>query len=228
MDPDQHGPSRFVRVDDHGRLAYSEIHPDERAAAGPELRARPKPDTWSALEYTAHSREVLTLGSRRSRGGPLRACVTNCADVPTIRPMALSSDDEAYLQRQHSAGMVTIGADGLPKVARVAVVLVDGRLWSSATEDRVRTRRLRSDPRCVLYVHDATAGWLALETTVTILKGPEVPQQSVRMFRLMQAKPEGPLSWFGGELDEAAFEAQMVAERRIIYEFDVHRTYGMH
>jgi hypothetical protein len=106
--------------------------------------------------------------------------------------------------------------------------MIDGRLWSSGTEDRIRTRRLRRDPRCVLYVHDADAAWLALETTVTVLDGADVARQSVRLFRKMQSKPDGPLSWFGDQLDEAAFEARMVADRRVIYEFDVQRSYGMH
>lgn len=123
--------------------------------------------------------------------------------------------------------MVTVGRSGVAKVVRVAVVLVDGKLWSSGTEGRVRTRRLRQDPRCTLYVHDATWSFLTLETTVTILDGPDVPAQSVRMFRQMQGMPEGPLSWFGKEYTEDEFLDLMIAEHRIIYEFDVHRSYGM-
>jgi hypothetical protein len=55
-----------------------------------------------------------------------------------------------------------------------------------------------------------------------------VPRQSVRLFRAMQGKPDGPLSWFGGELAEDVFVQRMVDEGRIIYEFDVHHAYGMH
>jgi hypothetical protein len=142
--------------------------------------------------------------------------------------VALSADDRSYLETHHSAAMITIGSEGLPKVARVAVALVDGALWSSATADRVRTERLRRDPRCVLYVHDDAYTWLTLETRVTLLEGPEVPAQSLRMMRLMQGKPTGPISWFGGELDDDAFMQQMVEERRLIYQFEVDKTYGMH
>jgi len=142
--------------------------------------------------------------------------------------VTLSDHDAAFLDQQHTAAMITIGGDGLPKAARVAVARVDGKLWSSGTEDRVRTGRLRRDPRCVLYVHDTGPGWVALETTVTILDGPAVPQQSVRLFRQMQGQPVGPLSWFGDRLDEDAFVRRMIDERRVIYEFDVQRAYGMH
>ena len=43
----------------------------------------------------------------------------------------------------------------------------------------------------------------------------------------MQARPNGPLSWFGGELGEEDFLRAMVDEGRLIYEFEVHHTYGM-
>jgi PPOX class probable F420-dependent enzyme len=142
--------------------------------------------------------------------------------------MALSPADRDFLASTNSAAMITVGPGGVPKVAKVGVAVVDGKIWVSGTADRVRTRRLRDDPRCTLYVHDNGYGWLALETRVTILDGPDVPEQSVRFFRIMQGKPEGPLSWFGGELDEESFRATMVAEQRILYEFEVDKAYGMH
>jgi len=128
--------------------------------------------------------------------------------------------------RHHSAAMITIGEGGWPKPVRVGIALVDGKLWSSGTQDRVRTRRLHRDPRCTLFVFDQAFRWLALETTVTILEGPEAAAQNLRLFRVMQDRPDGPLSWFGGELDENAFLQAMAEEHRLIYEFDVHRSYG--
>jgi hypothetical protein len=44
----------------------------------------------------------------------------------------------------------------------------------------------------------------------------------------MQDRPTGPLSWFGGELGDADFRRVMVDEGRLIYQFEVHHTYGMH
>jgi hypothetical protein len=123
--------------------------------------------------------------------------------------------------------MITVGGDGRPKVARVGIAIVDGRLWSSGTEDRRRTARLRRDPWCTLFVFATGYAWLSLETTVTILDGPDAPALNLRLFRQMQSKPAGPLSWFGGELDEDDFLARMLEEQRLIYEFDVHRSYGM-
>jgi PPOX class probable F420-dependent enzyme len=142
--------------------------------------------------------------------------------------VTVSESDLEFLENNHSAAMITVVEDGVAKVAKVGVGLVDGKLWSSGTADRVRTRRLRADPRCTLFVHDAAYGWVALETTVTILDGPDVPELSVRLFRKMQGRLTGPLSWFGGDLIEEEFRQAMVDERRLIYEFGIHHTYGLH
>lgn len=142
--------------------------------------------------------------------------------------MKLTDSELAFLERNHSAAMVTVTPDGIAKVARVGVAVVDGRLWSSGTQDRIRTKRLRGDPRCTLYVHDNAFGFLSIEATVTILDGPDAADQNLRLFRLMQGKPTGPLSWFGGEFDEPEFRAQMEAEQRLIYEFEPHHSYGLH
>jgi hypothetical protein len=142
--------------------------------------------------------------------------------------MKLTDSELAFLVKNHSAAMITVTPDGISKVARVGVALIDGKLWSSGTADRVRTTRLRRDPRCTLYVHDNAFGFLAIEATVTILEGPDAPTLNLRLFREMQAKPSGPLSWFGGEFDEADFLTQMESEQRLIFEFEPHHTYGLH
>jgi uncharacterized pyridoxamine 5'-phosphate oxidase family protein len=142
--------------------------------------------------------------------------------------MSLTEQDIDFLTNHHSAAMITVGRGGTPKVARVGVALVDGKLWSSGTADRVRTGRLRRDPGCTLFVYETGFAWLALETSVTILDGPDAAERSLRLFRVMQDQPTGPLSWYGGELAEDEFLRMMVDESRLIYEFEVHHTYGLH
>jgi PPOX class probable F420-dependent enzyme len=141
--------------------------------------------------------------------------------------MSLTAAENEFLESQHRAAMITVGATGAPKAVRVGVALVDGRLWSSGTEDRVRTRRLRRDPRCTLFVFDERFSFLTLETTVTILDGPDAAAQNLRLFRVMQGRPTGPLAWYGTDLDEPSFLQRMQDEGRIIYEFDVSRSYGL-
>jgi hypothetical protein len=74
--------------------------------------------------------------------------------------------------------------------------------------------------------------WLTVEATVTILDGPDAPEQSILLFRAMQAglerpRPPGKLLWNGEEKTEEEFRRIMRDEQRLIYEFEVQRTYGM-
>jgi len=138
------------------------------------------------------------------------------------------SDKEVeFLQKNHSAAMITVDPAGVAKTARVGVSLVDGRLWSSGTQNRVRTKRLRRDPRCSLFVFAGAFNWLAIESTVTLLDGPDAPDLNIALFRVMQGRPSGPLSWFGGELDDEGFRAKMIEEGRLVYQFEPQRTYGL-
>ena len=139
----------------------------------------------------------------------------------------LGEAERLFLEHNHSAVMITIARSGFPRPVRVGVALVEDKLWSSGIQSRVRTPRLRRDPRCSLFVYEqAGYAWLALDTTVSILEGPDAPAQNLRLFRVMQNRPTGPLAWYGEELDEPAFLARMVEEQRLIYEFEVDRHYG--
>jgi PPOX class probable F420-dependent enzyme len=131
----------------------------------------------------------------------------------------LSDEDREFLEQNRAAAMVTLREDGTPHVARVGVGLVDGKLWSSGTQARIRTKHLRRDPRSTLFVFDAANAWrwLGLETTVTILDGPDAPQLNLTLYRTLAGEPE--------DLEE--YLKAMVTEQRLIYEFEVNRTYGI-
>lgn len=129
-------------------------------------------------------------------------------------------DDRArnFLEKNHRAIMTTTKKDGTPHVARVGIGLVDGKLWSSGTQDRVRTTHLRRDPRCALAVLSDEDGWawLGLETRVTILDGPDAPQLNLKLYRALAGEPD--------DLDE--YLEAMVAEKRLVYEFEILRVYS--
>jgi len=124
--------------------------------------------------------------------------------------------------------MITLRHDGTPVSARVGVVLVDGKLWSSGTQGRVRTRWLRHDPRSTLFVYDANGyGFLNIESRVKILEGPDVPQLSLKLFRAMQKNPTGHVRFNGKEMSDEEFLQTMVDEQRLIYEFEPTRISGL-
>ena len=123
-----------------------------------------------------------------------------------------------FLEDHHDAVQTTTKKDGMPHVARIGVGLVDGKLWSSATQDRVRTKHLRRDPRSTLMVMgDNRWNWVGLETTVTILDGDDAPQLNLKLYRVLAGEPD--------DVDE--YLEAMVKEKRVIYEFEVQRSYGM-
>ncbi len=124
--------------------------------------------------------------------------------------------------------MITTHPDGTPHAVRVGVALVDRHIWTSGTLDRVCTRHLRRDPRATLMLWDQGYGYLTLEGRVDILEGPEIPDQSIRLFRVMQGKAVGDrLLWNGEEKDDDEFRRIMVRERRVIYELTPGRIYGI-
>jgi hypothetical protein len=141
--------------------------------------------------------------------------------------MPLSAADIAFIEENPSAAMITVTSDGTAKAARVVVVLIDGKLWSTGTVDRARTRRLRRDPRATLFVFETAHGYRSFETTVTIIDGPAGIEANVRLFRKLRGRPEGPVEFFGTEYEEDAFRTVLSDDGRIVYEFEVLRATGV-
>lgn len=131
----------------------------------------------------------------------------------------MESKVREFLTNHHSAVMTSIKPEGRPHVARIACGLVDGKLWSSGTQTRARTKYLRRDPRSTLMVLDLSTPyrWMALETTVTILDGDDAVDNNLALYRVLAGEPD--------DLDE--YREAMVTEQRLIYEFEIERSYGM-
>jgi hypothetical protein len=126
--------------------------------------------------------------------------------------------------------MTTLRRDGTPHAVRVGVGIVDGKLWSSGTQTRARTKHLRRDSRSTLFVFDNEFRWLTLECAVTILDGPDAPRLNLALMEEFQRDlptEPGQLNWFGKQLTHEQFFDAMVKEERLIYEFDILRNYGM-
>lgn len=142
--------------------------------------------------------------------------------------------DEAmlkFLDKNQSAAMTTLRADGTAHSVRVGVAVVDGRVWSSGTQARLRTKHLRRDPRSTLFVFDSQWRWLTLECRVNILDGADAPQLNLKLFQIMQrgqTPPPGKISWFGAQRTIDEFLQIMKDEGRLICEFEVERAYGMY
>src|SRR5438045_8846537 len=97
-----------------------------------------------------------------------------------MQPMTLEESDIEFLRDHHSAAMITVTPSGVARTARVGVALVDDKLWCSGTQDRVRPRRRRAEPRRTPLVVDRCCAWLALHTTGTIVVGHAARQQNLQ------------------------------------------------
>jgi nitroimidazol reductase NimA-like FMN-containing flavoprotein (pyridoxamine 5'-phosphate oxidase superfamily) len=107
----------------------------------------------------------------------------------------LSDSQRAFLDANHSAVMATVDDRGRPHAVPVLCALVDGQLWSSGTDLRVRTRYLTARPYASLTV--LGKGFWGEWLTVS-----------------------GPVET---RLEE--YRAAMVAERRLVYVLTPERVY---
>ena len=130
--------------------------------------------------------------------------------------MELNADVKRFLDENHACIMVTVRANGTAHVARVNCGLVEGKLWSSGTKDRVRTKHLRANPHATLCIFARDRRWLGIEARVTIREGADIPQKALALQRAQGREPE----------DVEAFLKTMVVQERIIYEFEPERIYG--
>ncbi|MCV7177431.1 pyridoxamine 5'-phosphate oxidase family protein [Mycolicibacterium sphagni] len=148
-----------------------------------------------------------------------------------MKPSQLPAAEREFLFHHHVAAMLTVGADGRPKAAKMEPAIVDDQLLSIGHRHKVRTRRLRRDPRTTLFYDAPGPTWLAVEATVEILDTSDTPRQIVEFMRVRQCRPRGPLAWHGdnhseAELDETDFISAMIAEGCLLYHFSIDKIYG--
>ncbi|WP_019973163.1 pyridoxamine 5'-phosphate oxidase family protein [Mycobacterium sp. 141] len=148
-----------------------------------------------------------------------------------MKPSQLTTPEYDFLLHHHVAAMLTVGADGRPKAAKMEPALLDDRLLGIGHRHKVRTRRLRRDPRATLFYDAPGPAWLAVEATVDIIDTPDTPRLIVEFMRVRQQRPSGPLAWHGDndtevELDDTDFMNTVSAEGCILYHFNIDNTYG--
>jgi len=129
----------------------------------------------------------------------------------------LSDRQRAFLEANHSAVMATVDGRGRPHAVPVLCALVDGQLWSSGTELRVRTRYLAARPYASLTV--LGQGFWGERLTV---RGPVETRRergvedNLRLYRAVTGRDPD-------DLEE--YRAAMVTERRLVYALTPERVY---
>ena len=124
----------------------------------------------------------------------------------------------------HQRGVLgTIRSDGRSQLSNIMFVPVDGELWISVTATRAKTKNLRRDPRCVLYVPgDDFWNFVVLDGVATLSEVTKdahdgAAEQLVEYYR--RGAGEHP-DW-----DE--FRSTMVREERLLAKFRPTSAYGM-
>jgi PPOX class probable F420-dependent enzyme len=130
---------------------------------------------------------------------------------------ALSEQHRAFLAANHSAVMATVDDHGRPHAVPVLCALVDGQLWSSGTDLRVRTRYLEARPYASLTVlgKGFWGEWLSVSGPVEIRRDRRV-EDNLRLYRAATGRDPD-------DLEE--YRAAMVAERRLVYVLTPERVY---
>ena len=129
----------------------------------------------------------------------------------------LSDRQRAFLEANHSAVMATVDGRGRPHAVPVLCALVDGRLWSSGTDLRVRTRYLAARPYASLTVlgQGFWGEWLTVGGPGETRRGRGV-EDNLRLYRAVTGRDPDDLEEYG---------AAMVAERRLVYVLTPERVY---
>ena len=129
----------------------------------------------------------------------------------------LTSRQRAFLEANHSAIMATVDDRGRPHAVPVLCALVDGQLWSSGTDLRVRTRYLAARPYASLTVlgKGFWGEWLTVSGPVETRRDHRV-EDNLRLYRAATGRDPD-------DLEE--YRAAMVAERRLVYVLTPERVY---
>jgi PPOX class probable F420-dependent enzyme len=128
-----------------------------------------------------------------------------------------------FVHARQRGALATIRADGRPQLSNIMYVSVDGELWISVTSSRAKTKNLRRDPRCVLYVpgedfwNYVVLDGVATLTNVTADVRDAVAEELVEYYR--RGSGEHP--------DWDDFRSTMVREGRLLAKFRATSAYGM-
>jgi hypothetical protein len=140
-----------------------------------------------------------------------------CREAESQEVTAVDEAMLEFVRKNQTAFMVTTRKNGTAHAARMNVTPVDGKLWSSGTKTRVRTKHLLQNPVATLAIfEEGTGRWLGVEARVTMYEGQDSQEKHLAMHK---ARGDAPA-------DMAAFNKRLEDEQRIIYEFEPVRTYG--
>ncbi len=119
--------------------------------------------------------------------------------------------------------LTTIRQDGRPQLSNIMYVPAEGRFLISITDSRAKTRNLRRDPRCVLYVPGEDFWNFVVLDGEAQLTGVAREEHDAVVEQLVDYYRRGA----GEHPDWDDFRATMVREGRLVASFMPTSAYGM-
>jgi PPOX class probable F420-dependent enzyme len=130
----------------------------------------------------------------------------------------------AFAKDRKQGTLVTIGAKGRPQISNIMFVPGPGdTLRISITDDRVKTRNLRRDPRASLYVQgDNFWTWTVIEASAELSAVAADPHDAT-----VDALVEYYRLGSGEHSDWEEYRAAMVTDHRLVLTLHPERAYGL-
>jgi PPOX class probable F420-dependent enzyme len=136
------------------------------------------------------------------------------------------ADALTFARDRRQGVLVTIGASGRPQMSNIMFVPAPGdpdASWISVTNDRVKTRNLRRDPRASLYVvGDSFFQYVVIEATAELTPVTTDPHDATADL-LVDYYRKGS----GEHPDWEEYRAAMVTDGRLILRLVPERAYGI-
>ncbi len=129
------------------------------------------------------------------------------------------AEAQDFLRTHRRAVAATFRTDGRPQLSPVIVGVDDeGRVIISSTEDRVKVRNLRRDPRIAVcaFTEGFYGPWVQVEGEAEIVSLPEAMEPLVDYYRRLA----------GEHPDWDEYRAAMERERRVLIRFRITRATG--
>jgi PPOX class probable F420-dependent enzyme len=134
------------------------------------------------------------------------------------------SEALSFARDRKQGTLVTIGAKGRPQISNILFVPgPDDTLLISITDDRVKTRNLRRDPRASLYVQgESFWTWVVIEASAALSDVATDPHDAtadalVEYYRLGS----------GEHADWEEYRTAMVSDKRLVLTLHPERAYGL-
>ncbi|MFG3117083.1 TIGR03618 family F420-dependent PPOX class oxidoreductase [Streptomyces sp. NPDC048197] len=143
--------------------------------------------------------------------------------MPGPAPRVLTETElDGILQEQQFGVLASVRKTGHPHLATVLYRWdpAERIVRISSTQDRLKPRHLRADPHAALHVSRDVWAYAVAEGEVEVSAPTTVPGDAVGRELLVMAAAGG------APLDEDAFLAEAVAERRVVLRLKVSRLYG--